>query len=115
MGLLQPATHRLYNIELGADMVRKPKDGEVEEFHLWWVEETVVALKQGLFKRNNAVAWIDFLIRHGYVNARNEPGYLELVSRIHRRTHFKNTTFSYAFRLIFPGSSRCPFPKMHNL
>ncbi|KAL9074007.1 MAG: hypothetical protein Q9161_002629 [Pseudevernia consocians] len=34
VGLLQPATHRLYNIELEADMVRKPKDGEVEEFYL---------------------------------------------------------------------------------
>ena len=89
VGLLQPATHHLYDMELGeADVVPKPKDGEVEAFYLWGVEETVVALKEGRFKPNSAVAWIDFLVRHGYINARNEPDYLELVSRIHRRIHF---------------------------
>ena len=87
-GLLQPATHHLYDVELGADVVPKPKDGEVEEFYLWGVEETVVARKEGRFKPNSAVAWIDFLVRHGYINAHNEPDYLELVSRIHRRIHF---------------------------
>lgn len=88
VGLLQPATHHLYDIELEADTVPKPKDGEVAEYYLWGVEDTVVALKEGQFKPNSAVAWIDFLIRHGYINAKNEPDYLELVSRIHRRIHF---------------------------
>lgn len=88
VGLLQPATHYLYDIELGVDVLPKPRDGEVEEFYLWGVEETVVALKEGQFKPNSAVAWIDFLIRHGYINAKNESDYLELVSRIHTRIHF---------------------------
>ena len=88
VGLLQPATHHLYDVELGADVRPTPKDGEVAEFYLWGVEETVGALREGRFKPNSAVAWIDFLIRHGFINAGNEPEYLELVSRIHRRIHF---------------------------
>lgn len=88
VGLLQPATHHLYDIELPARMVPKPADGEVQEFYLWSVTETMAALREGRFKPNSAVAWIDFLIRHGYVTAENEPDYLELVSRIHRRIHF---------------------------
>ncbi|KAL2056889.1 hypothetical protein ABVK25_002628 [Lepraria finkii] len=88
MGLFQPATHYLYDIELPADMEPKPADKEVQEFYLWRVTETMTALKKGQFKPNSAVAWIDFLIRHGYITANNEPDYLELISRIHRRIHF---------------------------
>lgn len=82
VGLLQPATHHLYDVELGADVVPTPKGGEVEEFKLWSVDET------GQFKPNNAVAWIDFLIRHRFINAKDEPDYLVLLSRIHRRIRF---------------------------
>ncbi|KAL8670086.1 MAG: hypothetical protein Q9168_005357 [Polycauliona sp. 1 TL-2023] len=98
VGLLQPATHYLFDVEFtlaaGGDGEGVPKvaadeeEGEVEGFELWSVGETMAALKQGKFKPNSAVAWIDFLIRHGYVNAGNEPDYVELVSRIHRRIHF---------------------------
>ena len=88
IGLLQPATHHMYDIELPAGMVPKPSDMEVQEFFLWTVLETMHALKRGLFKPNSAVGWIDFLIRHGYIDAKNEPDYLQLVSRIHRRIRF---------------------------
>lgn len=88
VGYFQPATHYLYDIELPSDVVPKPADGEVEEFYFWSVTETMVALKDGQFKPNSAVAWIDFLIRHGYITAKNEPDYLELIARIHRRIHF---------------------------
>ena len=87
-GLLQPATHYLYDIELPANMVPKPADKEVQVFYLCSVTETMVALKEGQFKPNSAVAWIDFLIRHGYITAKNEPDYLKLISRIHRRIRF---------------------------
>ena len=92
VGLLQPATQYLFDIELGADDDVVPRardgDGEVEAFCLWSVREVVGALREGRFKPNCAVAWIDFLIRHGFVDGGNEPDYLELVSRIHRRIHF---------------------------
>ncbi|KAI1146751.1 NUDIX hydrolase domain-like protein [Nemania diffusa] len=88
VGLLQPATQVLYDLELPANMVPQPLDGEVAEFLLWTPEETMRALQEGRFKLNSAVAWIDFFIRHGYINAQNEPDYLELVARIHRRIWF---------------------------
>ncbi|KAL8769847.1 MAG: hypothetical protein Q9209_004285 [Squamulea sp. 1 TL-2023] len=88
VGLLQPATQHLYDIELPADVVPKPSDGEVQEFSLRAVDETMVALTEGQFKPNSAVALIDFLIRHGQITAKNQPDYLEFVSRIHRRIHF---------------------------
>jgi 8-oxo-dGTP pyrophosphatase MutT (NUDIX family) len=88
IGLLQPATQHLYDIELPADMVPKPSDKEVQEFYLWSLAETMVALKEGQFKPNSAIALIDFFIRHGHITAKNEPDYLELISRIHRRIHF---------------------------
>ncbi|KAJ8120305.1 hypothetical protein ONZ43_g2952 [Nemania bipapillata] len=88
VGLLQPATQVLYDLELPADMVPQPLDGEVAEFLLWTPEKTIQALHEGQFKLNSAVAWIDFFIRHGYINAQNEPDYLELVARIHRRIWF---------------------------
>ncbi|KAI1192916.1 NUDIX hydrolase domain-like protein [Nemania serpens] len=88
VGLLQPATQVLYDLELPADLVPQPLDGEVAEFLLWTPEETLKALREGRFKLNSAVAWIDFFIRHGYISAQNEPDYLELVARIHRRIWF---------------------------
>ncbi|KAI8948748.1 NUDIX hydrolase domain-like protein [Xylaria longipes] len=88
VGLLQPATQILYDLELPADMVPQPLDGEVAEFLLWTPKQTMMALRDGQFKLNSAVAWIDFLIRHGYITALNEPEYLELVARIHRRICF---------------------------
>ncbi|KAI1158585.1 NUDIX hydrolase domain-like protein [Nemania serpens] len=88
VGLLQPATQVLYDLELPADLIPQPLDGEVAEFLLWTPEETLKALRDGQFKLNSAVAWIDFFIRHGYISAQNEPDYLELVARIHRRIWF---------------------------
>jgi len=87
-GLLQPSTHHLYDLDLPKDVVPKPASKDVEEFYLWTPEETMAALREGKFKPNSAVAWIDFFIRHGYITAKNEPDYLKLVSRIHRRIHF---------------------------
>ncbi|KAL8924880.1 MAG: hypothetical protein Q9208_003763 [Pyrenodesmia sp. 3 TL-2023] len=88
VGLLQPATQYLYDMELPGDMVPKPSDAEVQEFLLWSLAETMAALREGQFKPNSAVALIDFFIRHGYITARNEPEYRDLVSRIHRRLHY---------------------------
>lgn len=88
VGLLQPATHHMYDLDLPEHIVPKPSDGEVQEFYLLTVVETVKALKAGQFKPNSAVALIDFLIRHGHVSAKDDVDYRELVSRIHRRIYF---------------------------
>ena len=110
MGLLQPATQFLWDIELRAGEVptagqgedeggwdgegkvkgKGEGDREVEEFMLWSVEETVQALREGRFKPNSAVCWIEFLVRHGAITAESEgeAEYRELVERMHRRICF---------------------------
>ncbi|KAL4748556.1 hypothetical protein BDW72DRAFT_205525 [Aspergillus terricola var. indicus] len=84
-GLLQPEVEYVYELRLDSRTKPIPGDGEVEGFYLWTVEEVVCALREGEFKLNSAVAVIDFLVRHGVVTAENEAGYLEIVSRLHRR------------------------------
>lgn len=94
--LLQPEVEYIYDIELDASIIPKPGDTEVEEFHLYTVEQTKKALANGEFKPNCAVVFIDFFIRHGLLTPENEPDYLEIVSRLHRRLEFP--TASHATR-----------------
>lgn len=84
-GPLQPEVEYVYELRLDPSTMPVPGDGEVEGFYLWTVEEVMRALREGEFKLNSAVAVIDFLVRHGVVTAENEAGYLEIVSRLHRR------------------------------
>ncbi|KAL6234572.1 hypothetical protein BDW75DRAFT_231041 [Aspergillus navahoensis] len=85
VGFLQPEVEYVYELRLDPGIVPVPGDGEVERLYLWSVEEVLGALREGEFKLNSAVAVIDFLIRRGIVTAENEEGYLEIVSRLHRR------------------------------
>ncbi|KAB8069249.1 NUDIX hydrolase domain-like protein [Aspergillus leporis] len=86
--LLQPEVEYVYDIKLSRDVVPKPGDNEVEEFKLYTVEETKHALAAGEFKPNCAVVFLDFFIRHGILTAENEPNYLEILTRMHRRFEF---------------------------
>ncbi|KAK7715776.1 hypothetical protein SLS57_006781 [Botryosphaeria dothidea] len=87
-GLLQPESQYVYDLELPADVVPKPNDDEVESFALLSTEEVQTALKAGEFKPNCALVVLDFFIRHGILTPENEPDYLEIVSRLHRRFEF---------------------------
>ncbi|EJS43104.1 YJR142W [Saccharomyces arboricola H-6] len=78
----------VYDLKLGKDIIPKPNDGEVESFSLLSLQETIDALKKKKFKPNCAVVTVDFLIRHGYITPENEPNYLELMVRMHRRLPF---------------------------
>ncbi|KAL5332579.1 NUDIX hydrolase domain-like protein [Aspergillus crustosus] len=85
VGLLQPEIEYVYEMELDHGTIPRPGDSEVEEFYLWSVDEVKEALGRGEFKLNSAIVVVDFLIRHGVVTPENERGYLEIVSRLHRR------------------------------
>ena len=91
-GLLQPEIQYVYDIELPSDIVPKPCDDEVEEFYLWNVGEVQHALAEGQFKPNCAMVLLDFLIRHGILTVENEPGYVEIVSRMHRKLPFPTSS-----------------------
>lgn len=87
-GLIQPECQYVFDLEIGTDIVPKPGDDEVEDFYLWTVEEVKSSLAGGEFKPNCALVLIDFFIRHGILTAENEPDYVEIVSRIHRKLPF---------------------------
>ena len=87
-GLLQPECQYVFDMEIGAEVIPKPGDNEVEDFYLWTVDEVKRALAEGQFKPNCAVVLLDFFIRHGILTAENEKDYMEIVSRLHRKLPF---------------------------
>lgn len=87
-GLCQPECQYVYDLELPVEVVPVPDDNEAEDFRLLTVEEVKTALAEGKFKPNSAVVLLDFLVRHGILTSENQPGYIEVVSRLHRRLEF---------------------------
>lgn len=87
-GLIQPEVQYVYDLQFKEGMSPQPIDGEVQEFYLMGLAEVMERLRDREFKPNCALVIIDFLIRHGYVTAENEPEYLEIVSRLHRMLGF---------------------------
>ena len=87
-GLCQPECQYLYDLELPADVKPSPGDDEAVDFRLLAVEEVQHAMAVGQFKPNCALVLLDFFVRRGIVTAENEPDYIEIVSRLHRRLEF---------------------------
>ncbi|ORX89332.1 hypothetical protein K493DRAFT_410500 [Basidiobolus meristosporus CBS 931.73] len=82
---LAPETQYVYDLELPQDFVPKPNDGEVDCFYLWDLAEVRQHIGAGEFKPNCALVIIDFMIRHGHITSSDEPDFLEILDRIHRR------------------------------
>ncbi|WP_417804633.1 DUF4743 domain-containing protein [Thalassospira lucentensis] len=82
---LKPDVMVNYDLELPADFEPRCADGEVERFDLLPLGEVAEIVRNGFeFKFNSALVVIDFLIRHGYLTADNEPDYDDLVTGLHR-------------------------------
>ena len=75
----------LYEMEVSEDIVPRVFDGEVEGFRLMGIEEVVGALRGGDFKLNCGMTWMAYLVRHGIVNAENEPHLVEICARMNRK------------------------------
>ncbi len=84
---VQPEVEYTYDLELTEEQVinLRPVDGEVERFIIMSVEQLQLEMSKGNFKPNTALCFIDFLIRHGFITAENEPNFVEIVSRSHRK------------------------------
>ncbi|KAM0152678.1 hypothetical protein ACHAPC_002382 [Botrytis cinerea] len=78
----------VYDLEVGEEMVPRPRDDEVEGFYLWSVERVMEELGKGTFKTNSAVVMIDFFVRHGVLSMENERDFAEIVMRMHRHLPF---------------------------
>ncbi|KAL7750779.1 hypothetical protein RI367_003736 [Sorochytrium milnesiophthora] len=70
-------------------------DNEVHGFTLLSTDECMEKLRAGEFKPNCAVVLIDFLMRHDVITPENEPDYLELVARAHRRLNYPQCSADY--------------------
>ncbi|ROV86755.1 hypothetical protein VSDG_10197 [Cytospora chrysosperma] len=90
----------VYDLEIPAEqaetMVPKPQDDEVEQFYLWDVETVKGAMRRGEFKPNCAVVMLDFFVRHGIITEDNEPGYMEIVTRLRRPVPVPTTASAHA-------------------
>jgi 8-oxo-dGTP pyrophosphatase MutT (NUDIX family) len=75
----------LYELVLGQDIVPKIGDGEVGEIHYKTLDQVKESMRRGEFKLNCNMTWLAFMIRHGHLNAENEPDLVEICSRIHRK------------------------------
>lgn len=84
-GMISPEILYIYDLQLPESIVLNPCDDEVEQFHLLSLDEVMLAMRNGEFKTNSAIVMLDFFIRHGIVTQDNEPAFVEIVSRMHRR------------------------------
>ncbi|TKA77289.1 hypothetical protein B0A55_04331 [Friedmanniomyces simplex] len=88
-GLVVPDYIYVYDMELPPDVVPKPHDDEVGEFYCLSVEEVQAALLREEFKPDSAAVLVDFLIRHSIIIPENEPDFVEISMRLHRRLPFE--------------------------
>ena len=79
-GGLNPDVMFVYDMELPADFEPRNTDGEIDEFHLWSMDEAMAVTRESRdFKFNCALVNIDFFIRHGFLAAESEPDYLDIL------------------------------------
>ena len=74
----------VYDLVLPADFNPVNTDGEVEDFHLMAMTDVIARVRESDdFKFNCALVVIDFLIRHGYIEA-DHPDYVALNQGLHK-------------------------------
>jgi len=82
---LKPDQQFCYDLELPADFEPRNTDGEVEGFELWPIGQVASVVRETFeFKFNCNLVIIDFLIRHGLIDADGDPGYTALCLGLHR-------------------------------
>ena len=68
-----------FDLELPDDFTPVNTDGEVDAFYLWPIEQVMERVRDSdEFKFNCALVIIDFLVRHGYIDA-DDPDYSDIV------------------------------------
>jgi len=82
---LKPDQQFCYDLELSADFQPRNTDGEVEGFELWPMDRVASVVRDSFdFKFNCNLVIIDFLIRHGLIDADREPDYVGLCLGLRR-------------------------------
>ena len=89
LGLLCPEVQFTYEMNIPNDVMPVPGEIDIEEFMLLNVDQLKVALSRGEFTPANGCIILDFFIRHGILTFENEPDYIEIAARLHRRHDFQ--------------------------
>ncbi|KAI8967446.1 NUDIX hydrolase domain-like protein [Mycotypha africana] len=87
-GGLQPETQYIYDLELPKDFTPTPCDGEVGCFYLWPLEKVKETILKNEWKPNCALVAINFMMRHSFITPDDEPDYIHISYRLHRRLEF---------------------------
>lgn len=87
-GVVVPGLLYVYDLEVDEDVVLEPVDGDIQAFYLMDEQRAKEEMARGQFKPNCALVLMDFFVRHGIITAENEPDYVEIVSRLHRKLPF---------------------------
>jgi 8-oxo-dGTP pyrophosphatase MutT (NUDIX family) len=83
---LHPNVLLCYDLELPIDFEPRPRDGEVERFHLWPIEQVMDTIAStDDFKANCNLVAIDFFIRHHFL-APAHPEYRAVSDLLNRRS-----------------------------
>lgn len=77
--------YHVWELQVSEEFQPHAKDGEVQSFKLWGVEELLHEVSEG-DKLRPAMRLVvtDFLIRHGIITADNEPQLAEIQAAMHR-------------------------------
>ena len=85
---VKPDQQFCYDLELPADFTPRNTDGEVDGFELWPIELVAETVRRTIeFKYNCNLVIIDFLIRHGLIDADTEPDYVALCLGLRPASH----------------------------
>lgn len=77
---LKPDTLFVYDLEVPEGVEPVNRDGEIDGFMLWPVEQVLESLAQdGAFKFNVPLVILDFAVRHGLIDGDTDPDYEALV------------------------------------
>lgn len=80
---LKPDVLYCYDLELPEDFQPLCRDGEVDSFSLWPMEEVMTRVRDTEdFKPNCSLVIVDFLMRRGFL-APESPDYLEIANALH--------------------------------
>lgn len=80
---LKPDVLYCYDLALPEDFQPVCRDGEVEAFSLWPLDQVMERVREtDDFKPNCSLVIVDFLVRHGLMDPES-PDYLEIVTGLH--------------------------------
>jgi hypothetical protein len=83
----QPHIQFVYEIELAKD--RQPgANAEVKSLKLLDIGQVWSLLASGEIEEHAQMTYLAHFVRHGYINAENEPKLQEIQTRLHRRVEF---------------------------